>query len=300
MLEHGNDVSAAPTRVVVIGAAGFVGNAIATRLERDQVPVLRLTRREVDLMASDSADRVAARLRPEDVLVAVAALAPCRNAAMLRDNTIIAAAMLKAAATTLLAQVVNISSDAIYADSAFPLTEASVKAPESVHGVMHLAREIMFTSEIKAPLVMLRPTLIYGAADPHNGYGPNRFRRLAAAGKPIALFGKGEERRDHVLIDDVAELAARVIYRRSAGVLNLATGTISSFREIAEIVVRLSRRAVPIRELPRTGPMPHNGYRAFDNTACRAAFPDFSFVPLQHGLMRTMEEEQGLAAGTVA
>jgi hypothetical protein len=46
--------------------------------------------------------------------------------------------------------------------------------------------------------------------------------------------------------------------------------------------------------------MPHNGYRAFDNTACRAAFPDFSFVPLQHGLMRTMEEEQGLAAGTVA
>jgi UDP-glucose 4-epimerase len=300
MLEHGNDVSAAPTRVVVIGAAGFVGNAIATRLERDQVPVLRLTRREVDLMASDSADRVAARLRPEDVLVAVAALAPCRNAAMLRDNTIIAAAMLKAAATTLLAQVVNISSDAIYADSAFPLTEASVKAPESVHGVMHLAREIMFTSEIKAPLVMLRPTLIYGAADPHNGYGPNRFRRLAAAGKPIALFGKGEERRDNVLIDDVAELAARVIYRRSAGVLNLATGTISSFREIAEIVVRLSRRAVPIRELPRTGPMPHNGYRAFDNTACRAAFPDFSFVPLQHGLMRTMEEEQGLAAGTVA
>lgn len=300
MLEHGNDVSAAPTRVVVMGAAGFVGNAIATRLERDQVPVLRLTRREVDLLAADGAGRLATRLRPGDVLVAVAALAPCRNAAMLRDNTIIAAAMLKAAAATPLAQVVNISSDAIYADSAFPLSEASVKAPESLHGVMHLAREIMFTSQIKAPLMMLRPTLIYGAADPHNGYGPNRFRRLAAAGEPIALFGKGEERRDHVLIDDVAELAARVVYRRSAGALNIATGTISSFREIAEIVVRLSRRAVPIRELPRTGPMPHDGYRAFDNTACRAAFPDFSFVPLQHGLMRTMEEEQGLAAGTVA
>jgi len=300
MIEHGNDVPAAPARVVVVGAAGFVGNAIAARLERDQVPVLRLTRSEIDLLAIDAADRLAAQLRRADVLVAAAAIAPCRNSAMLRDNTIIAAAMLKAAAATPLAQVVNISSDAIYADSPFPLTEASVKAPESLHGVMHLAREIMFTSEIKAPLVMLRPTLIYGAADPHNGYGPNRFRRLAAAGEPIALFGKGEERRDHVLIDDVAELAARVIYRRSARALNIATGTIWSFREIAEMAARISARPVPIQELPRTGPMPHNGYRAFDTTACRAAFPDFSFASLQHGLMKTMEAAQSPAVVTTA
>jgi nucleoside-diphosphate-sugar epimerase len=300
MLVHGNDVPAAPTRAVVIGAAGFVGNAIAARLDRDRVPVLRLTRCELDLLAADGGDRLAALLRPKDVLVAVAAVAPCRNAAMLRDNTIIAAAMLKAAAATPLAQVLNISSDAIYADSASPLTEASVKAPESLHGVMHLAREIMFTSEINVPLAMLRPTLIYGAADPHNGYGPNRFRRLAAAGDPIALFGKGEERRDHVLIDDVAELAARVVYRRSSGALNIATGTVASFRDIAETVVRMSSRPVPIQELPRTGPMPHNGYRAFDTTACRTAFPDFSYVPLPQGLMKTIEEAQSRMAVTVA
>jgi nucleoside-diphosphate-sugar epimerase len=211
---------------------------------------------------------------------------------MLRDNTILAAAMLKAAAATPLAQVANVSSDAIYADSVSPLTEASVKAPESLHGVPHLARETMFASEIQAPLMMLRPTLLYGAADPHNGYGPNRFRRLAAAGEPIALFGKGEERRDHVLIDDVAKLAAQVIYRRSAGALKIATGTIWSFREIAELVVRISPRPVPIQELPRTGPMPPNGYRAFDTTACRAAFPDFSFAPLQHRL----DEDDGRGA----
>jgi nucleoside-diphosphate-sugar epimerase len=45
--------------------------------------------------------------------------------------------------------------------------------------------------------------------DPHNGYGPNRFRRLAAAGQEIVLFGGGEERRDHVLVDDVARDASR-------------------------------------------------------------------------------------------
>ena len=289
MIEHGNDRPVAPARVVVMGAGGFVGNAIASRLERDRGAVVRLTRREVDLLASDGADRLSAWLRPGDVFVAVSALAPCRNAAMLRDNIIMAAAMLKAAAVQPLALVVNISSDAVYADSAAPLTEASPKAPESLHGVMHLAREIMFTSEVTTPLAILRPTLIYGAADPHNGYGPSRFWRLALAKEPIKLFGKGEERRDHVLIDDVAELAARVIYRRSVGALNIATGTVTSFREIADKVARSAGWPVPIEEVPRTGPMPHNGYRAFDTIACRTAFPDFSFVPLQDGLLKLAE-----------
>jgi UDP-glucose 4-epimerase len=252
--------------------------------------VVRLGRREADLLAAAGAERLAAWLRPEDVLVAVSALAPCRNAAMLRDNIIMAAAIAKAVAEIPLAHVINISSDAVYADSPTPLTETSIRAPESLHGVMHLSREMILASEIKVPLVMLRPSLLYCAADPHNGYGPNRFRRLAEAGEPITLFGKGEERRDHVLIDDVGELAARVIYRRSAGVLNIATGQTASFREIAEMVVRLSGGSVPIRETPRTGPMPHLGYRPFDITACRTAFPDFAFVPLEQGLSKTLRE----------
>jgi UDP-glucose 4-epimerase len=295
MLTHGNAAPAPPARVVVMGARGFVGNAIATLLERGGAPVLRLSRLEVDLLAPDGADRLAARLRRDDVLVAVSALAPCRDAAMLRDNMIVAAAMAKAASATPLAHLVNISSDAVYADAATPLTESSVKAPESLHGVMHLAREIMFASEVRAPLAMLRPTLIYGVADPHDGYGPNRFRRLAAAGETIVLFGKGEERRDHVLIDDVAELVRRVIYRRSTGALNIVTGTTTSFREIAELVVALSGRPVRIEESPRTQPMPHSGYRPFDNACCRNAFPDFSFTRLREGLIGTIREAQRLA-----
>ena len=273
--------------------------------------MLRLGRRDIDLVAPEAADRLAERLRPDDVLVAVSALAPCRNSEMLRDNMIMAAAMIRAAAavppaateitvrvgkggrdrhTVLPAQIVNISSDAVYADAPVPLREDSVRAPESLHGAMHLARELMFAAEVKTPLAILRPSLLYGAADPHNGYGPNRFRRLAAAGEPIVLFGNGEERRDHVLIDDVAEVAARVIYRRSAGALNIATGAVASFRAIAEIVVRLSGRPVPIRPTPRTGPMPHNGYRPFDPAACYAAFPDFRYVPLPEGLAKLQAE----------
>lgn len=290
MLRHLRPSPGRPTRVVVVGAGGFVGDAVAKRFERDSVTVLRLTRREVDLLEPTASERLAARLRPEDVLVAVSAVVPCKTVDMLRDNIAIASAMVTAARDVALAQVVNIGSDALYADSRKPLTEKSVTAPDSLHGVMHLAREMMFRSEIKAPLTLLRPTLIYGAGDPHDGYGPNRFRRLVAKGEPIVLFGRGEERRDHVFIDDVAELAARVIYQQSTGILNIATGVATSFRDIAEVVVKLSGRMVPVQERPRAGPMPHGGYRAFDISACRAAYPEFSFTPLAEGLARVQGE----------
>jgi UDP-glucose 4-epimerase len=290
MLHHLTAGPEKPSRVVVVGSNGFVGNAIATRMELDGVPVLRVTRREVDLLAPDAAQQLGSILKQGDALVAVAALAPCRNVEMLRDNISLVLALVLAAREAGLSHVVNIGSDAIYSDSAVPLNEKSLTVPDTLHGVMHFAREAMFRSEVKAPVAFLRPSLIYGARDPHNGYGPNRFRRLAAENKPIVLFGEGEERRDHVYIDDVAELARNTLYRRSQGVLNIATGTVTSFADIARMVAQLAGTNVPVQSSPRSGPMPHNGLRPFDAAATYAAFPGFVYTPLAEGLAKAQRE----------
>jgi len=284
MLEHMNASSKAPTRVVVMGSGGFVGGALVARLLQGKVPVLALSRQEVDLLSANAIEQLASLLRTTDVFVAVSALAPCKNSEMLIKNMIMARAMVRALAISPVAHVINISSDAVYADSAGPLTEASCAEPGTLHGVMHLARELMFQAEVPAPLAILRPSLLYGVSDPHNGYGPNRFRRLAEKGEDIVLFGEGEERRDHVYIDDVAEIVTRVILMKCKGVLNIATGQVHSFREIAQKIVALSDRRIGIRGSPRSGPMPHNGYRPFDIAACHAAFPDFRYTLLQEGL----------------
>jgi len=284
MLVHGHIAPIPPKRVVVMGAGGFVGGALAARLRRDKVPLLALGRADLDLHATDAAVRLAALLRRDDAFVAVAARAPCKNADMLVENIGMARAMVGALALAPVAHVVNISSDAVYADGPLPLTESSCASPGSLHGAMHLARELMFAIEQSAPLAVLRPSLLYGAADPHNGYGPNRFRRLAARGEEIVLFGEGEERRDHVYIEDVAEIVVRVLLRRSAGVLNIATGEVHSFRSIAEKIAKLSGKPVAIMCSPRSGSMPHGGYRPFDIAECCAAFPDFRYTPLEQGL----------------
>lgn len=290
MLTHLAPVGQLPSRVVVLGAAGFVGGAIAQRVRDVSVPVLALGRAQLDLSTASAEAGLAALLRPGDSVVLVSAKAPVKSAAMLRENLDMLAPVIGALQAVPPAHLVYVSSDAVYRDSAEPLTERSCAEPGSLHGAMHLARELTLRAEVAEPLgvpmAVLRPTLIYGAADPHNGYGPNRFRRLAAAGEPIVLFGEGEERRDHVAVEDVAELGARMVQRRSEGILNAATGRVASFREIAEIVVSLADPPVPIRGSPRVGPMPHGGYRPFDPTATRDAFPDFVYTALEAGLAR--------------
>jgi len=291
MLVHLNSSPVKPKRVVVIGARGFVGAAIADRLDSDGIDTVRLTRHEVDLLAPDGSDRLAAELRDGDSVVAAAAIAPCKTPEMLSKNIVLASALVRAFTRASLNHVVNIGSDAVFGDEPLPLVEASPRAPASYHGVMHLAREVIFATEVKAPLVTLRPTLIYGASDPHNGYGPNLFRRQANRGEPVALFGEGEERRDHVAVEDVAELTVRVLKRRSTGSLNVATGAVTSFRQVAEISVQLVGKHVPINSKPRRGPMPHNGYRPFDPAATFAAFPDFKYISLADGMRHAQKME---------
>ena len=286
LLTHLNPTPQPPGRTVVIGAAGFVGGAVAARLGRQGAKVLAVSRRDVDLLAPDASKTLKALLRSGDAVVAAAARAPCKDMPMLIDNMIITRAILDAIRAVEVSHVINVSSDAVYPDEPLPLTEQIPAAPTTFHGVMHLAREIAFSNTVKAPLAIVRPSLLYGAHDPHNGYGPNRFRRQANAGENIVLFGNGEERRDHVLIDDVGELVSRMLAHRSSGVLNIATGMVHSFRAIAEKAIDLAPRKVSISSRPRQGPMPHNGYRPFDIAALREAFPDFAYTPLIEGMRK--------------
>jgi UDP-glucose 4-epimerase len=286
-LQHQNLSPQNPARAVIIGAGGFVGSAIAQELAREHVPVLAITRKEIDLLQPDAGKKLADTLRGEDAVVFVSALAPARNTAALMQNLVMAQQVIATLSTRPVAHLVYISSDSVYADDANPVTERSPCAPSTMHGMMHAARELMLKSEVKAPIAILRPSLLYGARDPHNGYGPNRFRRLAEKGEAITLFGEGEERRDHVHVDDVARLAVQIVQRRSAGVLNVATGVSTSFREIAELVVAQVEKPVPIRGTPRQNPITH---RHFDVTECLKAFPQFRYTPLRDGLALAARE----------
>lgn len=290
MLTHLNPQPLPPRRVVVVGARGFVGSSIVKTLAARAIPVAGLSRKDVDLLAPDAADRLKAMLAPEDAVVFVSAVAPAKTTAQMMINLRMAEAACAAFASVPPAHLLYISSDAVYADDANPVNESSYVAPSTTHGLMHAAREMMFRTDYKGPLAVLRPTLIYGAGDPHSGYGPNRFRREAQKGGPIPIFGEGEEKRDHVTVDDVARLAALILLHRSTGALNAVTGISTPFCDIARLVAAQFSPPVRVVSVPRPGPRPHLLHRFFDITATRKAFPDFRFETLADGIARAHRE----------
>jgi len=270
-------------RVLVIGAGGFVGGAIAKKVAADGYEVKRIDRMLLDLLAPSAADQLAGLIRSSDCVVFAAAEAPCKTPESLQRNIALVFTVLQAIQISTPTYLMNISSDAVYLDSAMPLSESSPIGPASLHGAMHSAREALLNSA-PTSVIHLRPTLIYGFGDPHNGYGPNQFISRVRSGADIHLFGNGEERRDHVHIGDVARIASRCLLKRPTGSLNVASGEVKSFREIAELTVKLHDEKVQIRVTPRNGPMPHGGYRPIAIDQLRRLFPDFMPIKVLDGL----------------
>jgi len=290
MITNLHEFPCKPARVVVLGAGGFIGGAIACRLRSEGIEVLALGRGSCDLLEADAAARLGKELRSDDLLVFVSAHAPVKNVAMLMANIRMGEAVCAALKDRPVAHLIYISSDAVYKDSTEAISESSCAEPGSLHGAMHLTREVMLKSEFSGPLTFVRPTLTYGIDDPHNGYGPNRFRRLAAEGKDLVLFGEGEEQRDHVSVADIAELVLRIGLHRSTGVVNAVSGEAVSFRTLAEFISAQFASPVAIKSSPRSGPMPHNGLRPFAPSGALSAFPDFTFTPWRKGIARMCAE----------
>lgn len=272
-----------PARVVVLGARGFLGRALLARLAKTGIPALGLSSDALDLTATDAAQKLAAHLQPSDALVMLSAITPDKG----RDidtslrNLVMGRNVCAALAENPCAHVAYISSDAVYPFTDWPVSEQSLAGPTDLYGAMHRTRELMFESAVKAPLAVLRPTLIYGADDTHNSYGPNRFRRQAAKDGKITLGGQGEETRDYVYIDDAARLIETVLLHRASGLLNLVSGRSASAAEVAQLVASHFTSPVEIATTPRTAPATH---RVFDAAAIRQAFPNFAFTPLEAGL----------------
>ncbi len=284
MLEHLNEKPAMPERVVVAGASGFLGSALCRRLAGEGAAHIALSSNEVDLAADGAAEKLAGMLREGDALVMLAALTPDRgrDVATLMRNLRMAEQVCAALAERPVAQVVYLSSDAVYSFRSETVSEETPAEPGDLYAAMHRTRELIFQDACKEmPLAVLRPTLLYGEGDTHGSYGPNWFRRQAAETGRISLGGEGEETRDHMFVADAAAVIAEVVRHRSRGLLNLASGRSESFRRVAELVAGAFPREIEIAGSPRQFPITH---RRFDVSAMRQAFPDLAATPLEEGL----------------
>ena len=252
-------------RIVILGSNSFIAKSLIKSLDKTNIKLLLVNRKICDFEKKSSINILSKLINSCDTIVFIAANAPVKNHKMFLSNLLICKNISLSLNDKKDIHLIYISSDAVYSDKKGLIDENSKTEPNSLHGLMHLTREKLLLNLKFTKFTILRPTLVYGLGDPHNGYGPNKFFRDLLNKKKISLFGKGEEKRDHIHIDDVGKIISKVIIKQKTGVLNLVTGRVVSFLEIAKKLLIINNQVIDINFLKRKGKMPHNGYRAFDN-----------------------------------
>ncbi len=293
MIRHHYLTPAPPSRVVILGASGFVSrhlkNCLFENYPREKC--LMVSSSEADLTKPESAFVLKKIISPSDTVIVCSAVTPDkgRDVRAQMQNIKMGETLVTFLESAGCAHLVYVSSDAVYSDHANPVQETSACDPSSFYGLTHLARERMLADALKktkTPFLILRPSALYGAEDTHNSYGPNRFIRSAIERKKILLFGGGEEKRDHVYVKDVCRLITTCMGHRSEGILNIATGKSVSFYDLALLISKTMEEPISIETSARLNPIT---YRHFDITALVKAFPFFSYTPLVKGIEETLE-----------
>ena len=191
------------SKIIILGKNGFIAKSLVNILKQKKIKYIAYPKETLNLEKKKSIFILKKIIRPNDKIVFISSVAPVKDNQMLLRNVNILTNTVEALETKVFRQLIYISSDAVYKDDAKIINEKTIKTPKSLHGNMHLLRENVLKNLFENKLCILRPTLIYGKNDPHNGYGPNKFLRKIKKNENIELFGRGEEKRDHVNINDV-------------------------------------------------------------------------------------------------
>jgi UDP-glucose 4-epimerase len=185
-------------------------------------------------------------------------------------------------------RIVYASSSSVYGDHVpLPMREDAVLQPVSPYGVTKLAAEHLchlYHENHGLPTVSLRYFTVYGPRQrPDMAF--HRFIRATLAGRPIVLYGDGEQTRDFTFVDDAAAATMAAGDRGVPGrVYNIGGGSNVTVNDVIAMLGRVLGRPVRVERQPaQSGDMRHT----YADTAL--ARRDLGFAP-------TVTLEQGLAA----
>jgi UDP-glucose 4-epimerase len=145
------------------------------------------------------------------------------------------------------AKVVFTSSRFVYGSIDYnPVDEGHDFNCLSIYGIHKLAGEKYYRFYHDAhglDTVSVRITNPYGPRQQmkHSKYGiVNWFIRLALEGKPLTVFGKGQQKRDYIFVEDLAEgiLSVALAPGTAGQVYNLGTGVGTPFIDMVNLVAK--------------------------------------------------------------
>lgn len=275
--------------ILVTGAAGYVGSAIARRLAAEGIPVVALDDLSTGHRAAlpsgmpfvqgDFADP-AALARALDA-VPCAGTIHCAALSLVEESTRLpdryrdvnfrrAQGLVRALQERGIRRFLFSSTAAVYGEpKSVPIDESHPIAPANPYGESKAAFERFLDGESEAGRLARVSLRYFNAAGASPGHGEDHPRethlvpRLLASlrdGLPFTIFGDDYDTvdgtcvRDLVHVEDLAEAhvaAWRMLGEGRQGVFNLGTGKGATVRQVADLAARVAGRPARLVSAPR-------------------------------------------------
>lgn len=150
------------------------------------------------------------------------------------------------------------SSISVYGENQVPMTEDMVPQPTDPYGISKYAAELDLAAAFNLfglPSIIFRPHNVYGE---HQNLGdPYRnvlgiFMNQIMEGRPLTIFGDGEQTRAFTHVDDVAPHIARSVHVPEAynQVMNIGADRPYTVNTLARLILAKFGSNLPIQYLP--------------------------------------------------
>lgn len=248
--------------VYVAGHRGMVGAALVRRLAREDVKLVTVERREVDLCNQAAVFDWFAKARPQVIFLAAAKVGGIvanntLRAEFIYDNIAIAANVIHAAHVNRAEKLMFLGSSCIYPKLApQPLREDTVltgpleptNEPYAIAKIAGIKMAEAYRSQYGSDFISVMPTNLYGPGD---NYHPElshvvaalirRFHEAKVSGaKSVAVWGTGTPRREFLYVDDMADACVHLMKTYSgADLINIGTGEDIAIAEFARVVAEI-------------------------------------------------------------
>lgn len=299
-------------KLLVTGAAGFIGSHIAERWSSEGTVVgiddlstgdrANLTGIDCELVEGSILDPEAlgAAMDGVDAVVHLAARPSVPRSiidpvATHEANTTGTMRVLEAArATGRDPLVIVASSSSVYgANPELPKHEAMMPMPVSPYAASKLAAEqytLAWQHSYGLPTLAFRFFNVFGPRQaPGHAYAAvvPAFVAAALSDEPLVVHGDGTQSRDFTYVGTVSDVILDAVRRRVSHPrpVNLAFGTRITLLEVIELLEsQLGRRVRVEHVAPRAGDVKHSQAK---NDSLRSLFPDIDALPLDRGLETT-------------
>jgi len=229
--------------VLLLGGTGFIGSALAARLEREGITAHIFGRHNAEQLE---------KILPQcgTVIHLASATIPgssATNPSLELDNLALTLRLLELMQSQPEAHLIFFSSGGtVYGNpERLPVTEDAPIAPLSNHGAGKASQEA-FCQAFRAcghAVTILRPSNAYGPGQiPKGGFGLIRtMLECIRVDTPLEIWGDGENIRDFIYIDDIVEACTRLInLPQDSGTYNLGSGIGYSINQVRRIVEQVT------------------------------------------------------------